>query len=140
MENLRFDTERIARPHWIRPAQFVDTQSDRALGEIQCLHKKPHGHCRSMPAACNQAFENRSLRAFASEMEHLRVKLVRELDHLFLRHFKRLGFKAAACFQIIKIVLFHSEDSAIDSIMMNHRKRIDSTFRVADTPTQSTTR
>ena len=42
-------------------------------------------------------------------MKHLRIKFVRELDHLLLRHLERIGFKAIADFQIIEVVLFHFE-------------------------------
>src|SRR4030095_755245 len=98
----------IARTHDVWPAQFIHTESNRPLGEIQSPHKHTHRHCRRMPAACNQAFENGSLGALAGEMKHLRIKFVRELDHLLLRHLQLLGFKAVAHLQIIEVMLFHS--------------------------------
>ena len=62
-----------------------------------------------MPAARNQAFKNCSLGASAIEMKHLWIKFMGELDYLLLRHFKRFGFEAIAHFQIIEVMLFHSE-------------------------------
>ena len=66
-------------------------------------------------------------------MKHLRIKFVCELNDLFHCHFERFRLEAITHFQIIEIVLFHFEDGAIDSIIMNRRERIDSSFPVADT-------
>ena len=63
-----------------------------------------------MPATGNQTFENCSLGAFAVEMKHLRIKFVSKLDKLLLGHFKRLGFEPITRFQIVEVVLFHSEN------------------------------
>ena len=51
-----------------------------------------------MPAARDQALKNCSLGPFAAEMEHLWIKLVSELDKLFLRHVLRFGLEAIAGF------------------------------------------
>jgi hypothetical protein len=64
-----------------------------------------------MPAARNQSFENGSLGAFAVEMKHLRVELVRELDKLLFRYVEPLRFKAVARFQIVEIMLLHLKDA-----------------------------
>jgi hypothetical protein len=56
------------------------------LGEIQSLHKQPHGRCGGVPAARDQPFINCSLSGFAVEMKHLWIKLVSELNELLLRH------------------------------------------------------
>src|SRR5947208_16749552 len=86
IDNLRFDREDVARSHHIRPSQFIDSKTDGAFDEVQCLHKQTHGHCRRMPAAGNQALENRSLGTLTAEMKHLWIKLVRKLDELLLRY------------------------------------------------------
>jgi hypothetical protein len=62
-----------------------------------------------MPAARNQTFENCSFSALTGEMKHLRIKFVRELDHLLLRYLKRLGFEPISHFQVIEVMLSHSE-------------------------------
>jgi len=107
MDNLGFDAQHIAGPHRVRPAQFVDAETNHALGKIQRLHEEPHSHRRRMPAARNQPFENGPLSAFPAEMKHLRVKFVRELDQFFFPDLKRFGAEAVAHFQIVKITLFH---------------------------------
>jgi hypothetical protein len=40
-------------------------------------------------------------------MKHLWIKLVGELDELFLRHVKRFRFEAITHFQVIEVMLFH---------------------------------
>jgi len=44
-------------------------------------------------------------------MKHLWIKLVSELDKLFLRHVLRFGLEAIADFQIIEVMLLHSADT-----------------------------
>jgi len=85
-------------------------------------------------------------------MKHLRIKFVGKLDNLPLLHFKRLGSKASANFQVIEVAIFHSEDgvshihalklrieqrakcAVIRLSIMNPRDCTDSSFPVADTP------
>lgn len=43
-------------------------------------------------------------------MKHLRVKLVGELDKLFLAHLERLRLKAIARFHVIEVMLFHGSE------------------------------
>jgi len=45
-----------------------------------------------------------------------------ELDYLLLRHFKRLGFEAIAHFQIIEVMLFHSDDG--ETTFMRYYSRL----------------
>src|SRR2546425_365573 len=119
IDNLRFYSEHVPRSHHIGPAQLIHSETDRAFGEIQSLHKQPHGHRRGVPAARNQTFENCSLSFLAAEMEHLRVKLVGELNELFLRHAKRLRFEAIAHFQVVEVMLFHCGEG--ETTFMRHR-------------------
>ena len=107
MDNLGFDAQNVASAHRVWPPQFVDAQANHALSKIQRLHEEPHGHRRRMPAARNQSFENGSLGAFAVEMKHLGVKLVREFDQIFFPDLKRFGAEAVAHFQIVKTALLH---------------------------------
>src|SRR6266498_5891931 len=117
-ENLRFHRQHVTRSHHIGPTQLIDTQSDGPFGEVQCVHKQPHGHCRGMPTTGNQTFENCSLGAFTVEMKRLRIKFAGELDQLLLRYFERFGFKTIAHFQILEVTLFHSEDA--EATFMSH--------------------
>jgi len=112
MDNLGFDAQDVASAHRVWPPQFVDAEANHALSKIQRLHEEPHGHRRRMPAARNQSFENGSIGAFAVEMKHLRVKLVRELDKLLFRYVEPFRFKAVTCFQIVEIMLLHLKTRA----------------------------
>src|SRR5438874_13465718 len=98
MDNLRFYGEDVTRSHHTGPTQFIHAQADRAFGEIQSMYKQPHGHRRGVPTAGDQAFENCSLSGFWTEMKHLRVKLVGELDELLLRYFQRFRFEPITYF------------------------------------------
>src|SRR5207237_10030515 len=91
--------------------QFINPEADGAFSKVQGSHKKPHRDCCRMPPACNQSFEDCSLGGFPTEMKHLWIKLVSELDKLFLRHVLRFGLQAIADFQIIEVMLLHSADT-----------------------------
>ena len=62
LENFRNHAQGIAGADCMWPAQFVDSKTDRALREVQCLNKEPHRHRGRVPAARDQPFENASLR------------------------------------------------------------------------------
>jgi len=109
IDNLRLDSQNIARPNRIRPAQFIHPETDCAFGKIHCLNKEPHRNRGRMPTARDQSFEHRSLRYRPIEMKTLRIELTREFDDLLLGYCQRLGEKSIACVDVIKITLVHLE-------------------------------
>jgi hypothetical protein len=52
-------------------------------------------------------------------MKHLRIKFMGKLDQLLLGYFEPLGFEPITRFQVIEVVLFHSEVGEIT--FMSHR-------------------
>src|SRR5207237_10493521 len=82
--NFCINCEDVARPNRVRPAQFVDSQSDRTFGEVQCLHVQTHGDGGRVPATRNQSFQKCSLGVLPIQMKHLRIELVGKFDDLLL--------------------------------------------------------
>src|SRR5438094_384048 len=58
IDNLRLHSEHIARPHHIRPAQFINPEADGAFSKVQGSHEEPHRDRCRMPPTCNQSLED----------------------------------------------------------------------------------
>jgi len=108
IENFGFEFQDITGPNWLRPAQFVHGQTDRAADWLELSsHKQTHAHRPRVPSTRRQFFEDALPGRVRIEMKRLRIELPREIENSLFRYFDRIRTKAIANFQIFEIEFVH---------------------------------
>src|SRR5436853_7507267 len=109
LDDLILHLPDIARLNRLRPAQFINTETDCAFGEVQRLDKEPHRYRRGVPPARNQTFKHCLASDDCIQMKRLRIELTRERDNLLLTNLVGTRFESLTGFKIFEVTLFHCQ-------------------------------